>query len=78
MGKPKMKKRRNQIFNVIIGSLIGVWIGHSIYVYWDYRAHPDLYALQSAPWYTSILSYSVFTLIFVLILLLLKIIFSKR
>lgn len=73
-----MKKRPNQIFNTIIGAFLGVWIGHSLYVYWDYRAHPGLYALQSAPWYTSILLYGAFTLIAVLIALIVKKILSKR
>ena len=28
---------------------------------WDYKAHPGLYAMRSAPWYTSILLYGLVT-----------------
>ena len=44
-----MLKRLNQIINISIGSFIGVFIGHGIYVFWDYRALPDLYDMQSSP-----------------------------
>ena len=47
-----MYPRLNHVLNLLIGSFIGVWIGHSLYLLWDYHAHPGLYALGSAPWYT--------------------------
>lgn len=50
-------KKLNHILNIIIGAFVGVSIGHGIYVYWDFKTHPDLYAVRSAPWYTSILVY---------------------
>lgn len=30
-----------------------VFVGHSAYIIYDYKAHPGLYAMQSVPWYTS-------------------------
>ena len=51
-------KKLNHILNIIIGAFVGVFIGHGIYVYWDFKTHPDLYAVRSAPWYTSILVYA--------------------
>ena len=50
-------KKLNHILNIIIGAFVGVFIGHGIYVYWDFKTHPDLYAVRSAPWYTNILVY---------------------
>lgn len=50
-------KKLNQLLNTVIGAFIGVFIGHGAYVLWDHKAHPELYAMQSAPWYTSILLY---------------------
>lgn len=47
--------------NAVIGAFIGVFIGHGAYVLWDYKAHPGLYAMRSAPWYTSILLYGLVT-----------------
>ena len=60
-----MLKKLNQITNITIGSFVGVFIGCGIYVFWDYKKHPDLYAMQSAPWYTSIFVYGIVMLIFV-------------
>jgi len=58
-----MLKKINHILNIVVGSSIGVFIGHGIYVFLDYKTHPDLYAMMSAPWYTSILVYLIFTIV---------------
>ncbi len=60
-------KRLNKFLNILMGAFVGVFLGRCIYVCWDYAAHPELYAMQSAPWYTSILVYGIFTA-FVLLL----------
>ena len=71
-------KKLNHILNIVIGSFIGVFIGHGIYVYWDYKTHPDLYAMQSAPWYTSIFVYGVVTLIILVVFAVAKSIIRKK
>ena len=43
--------------------------GHSAYIYWEYHAHPDRYAVQSAPWYVPVLTNGLFTLLIILGLL---------
>lgn len=68
-------KKANRILNIIMGVSLGTFIGHGIYVFWDFQTHPQLYAMQSAPWYTSIWVYGVFTLIVLAICFLLKVIF---
>lgn len=70
-------KRLNHFLNILIGTFIGVFVGHGIYVYWDFKTHPNLYAAQSAPWYTSIFVYGVFTLAVVLVAVIAKIIVKK-
>ncbi len=50
-----MLEKLNRFLNYVFWSFVGVFIGFSIYDLWDYKAHPDLYAMQSAPWYTDIL-----------------------
>ena len=50
-----MMKRINHILNAIIGAFIGAWIGHTIDTVVDVHNRPMLYAMQSAPWYLSIL-----------------------
>ena len=64
-----MKKLYNSL-KVALWCVVGVFIGTSIYQYIDYCQRPDLYALTSAPWYTSIQIGAVFTAAVVLILLL--------
>ncbi len=70
-------KKLNQMLNIIIGAFVGVFIGHSIYIIWDFNTHPALYAAQSAPWYTSILVYGAATAVVLLIALMAKF-FIKR
>lgn len=54
-----MLKKLNQIINIVMGSFVGIFVGYGIYVFWDYKTHSDLYAAQSAPWYTSIFAYGI-------------------
>lgn len=42
------------------------------------KKHPDLYAMQSAPWYTSIFVYGIVMLIFVAVAVIAKLIVRKR
>ena len=47
-------KKIYRIFWCALGGVLGAFIGSSLYQCYDYYAHPDLYAVQSAPWYLSI------------------------
>lgn len=67
-----MIKKLNFILNILMWAFGGVFIGHGIYVFWDYRKHSDLYAMQSAPWYTSILVYGLFTVVILTAAIILK------
>lgn len=73
-----MFKKLNQILNVVMGTSVGVWIGHGIYVAWDYHTRPGLYAMQSAPWYTSILLYGAVTLFILLAAIIIKLLIRKK
>ena len=68
----------NRIMNTIMGAFVGVFIGHGIYVFWDFKAHPDLYAMQSAPWYTSILLYGIVTAVVLVIAIIIKLIIRQK
>lgn len=61
-----MKKIRN-LCNIVMGGFTGTLIGYSLYILWDYRAHPLRYAVQSAPWYTGIVLYGALTLAVLLV-----------
>ncbi|MCD8144014.1 MAG: hypothetical protein LUD79_01525 [Oscillospiraceae bacterium] len=67
-------KKLNNFLNILIGAFVGVFIGHGIYIYLDFKTHPDLYAMQSAPWYTSIFVYGAVALTVVLVAVVVKII----
>lgn len=71
------KNKLNSILNIIIGSVIGIFIGYGLYTLWDYQTYPGLYAMQSAPWYTGILFYGIFAVVVLLLSLLLKWILRK-
>ncbi len=73
-----MLERLNIILNSVIGSCIGVFIGHSIYRYFDYTNHPDLYEIQSAPWYTSIQIYGLAVALIVFIAIIIKFLIKKK
>ena len=69
-------QRLNNFLNTIIGSFVGVFIGHVLWKIWDFKTSPDLYAMQSAPWYTSILVYGGFTLVVLVVCFVIKVIFT--
>ena len=48
-------KRLYYILKVLLGCLIGVFAGSSLYRCWDYAQRPELYSMDSAPWYGQIL-----------------------
>lgn len=50
-----MLRKLNCFLNIVIGSSIGVFIGFGIYKFWHFKTYPNLYAIQSAPWYTELL-----------------------
>lgn len=56
-----MYKKLNDMLNIVIGSCVGVFVGHLIYLYLDYKKRPGLYEMQSAPWYTSVIVYGLCT-----------------
>lgn len=72
-----MRKKINNVLNIIMESFVGVWIGRAIYVYWDYKTHPGLYAAGSVPWYTSILVYGAVALFILVICFLIKLFIKK-
>ena len=71
-------KRLNTILNTIIGAFVGVFIGHGGYVIWNFKTCPELYAMQPAPWYTSILAHGTFTIVVLLICLVIKAIIKHK
>ena len=67
-----------RLLNTLMVALVGAFLGNSAYVVWDFYAHPEQYAAQSASWYTSILFYGVFTLVGLLICLVIKAVLKRK
>ena len=64
--------------NIVIGSFIGVFIGFGIYKFWHFKIYPNLYAMQSAPWYTELLLDGVLVTVFVIVCITLKLIILRK
>ena len=73
-----MKNKLNSILSIIMGSVVGVFIGYSVYSVWDYKTHPGLYAMQSAPWYTGLLIYGGFAAAVLILCIILKCVIRKN
>lgn len=73
-----MLKKLNSLLNIVMGAALGGFIAHSAYLFRDYKTHPSLYEMRSAPWYTSILVYGVFTCAVLLVAAVLKAIIRKK
>ena len=71
-------KKLNHWLNIIMGSIVGAVVGRGLYFAWDFKTHPELYAMQSAPWYTRILVDGAFALVVLLICIVIKIIINKN
>ena len=71
-------KRLYSILKTLLGCLIGVFAGSSLYRCWDYAQRPELYAMDSAPWYGQILlSWTVTAVVAAILLIVLKILKHK-
>lgn len=66
-------KKMYRILNILAYSLIGSFAGQGLYVFWDYRTRPGLYAMQSVPWYTDMIVNGIFTMILLLMIMIAKI-----
>ena len=62
----------------INGSSIGVFIGFGIYKFWHFKTYPNLYAIQSAPWYTELLLDGALVAVVVVVCIILKLIIWKK
>lgn len=58
-------KKLYRILQIAVWCLVGIFIGSSIYRYYDYKTYPERYICQSAPWYLNIEIQGVFTAIIV-------------
>ena len=77
-GCTAMLRKLNCFLNIVIGSSIGVFIGFGIYKFWHFKTYPNLYAIQSAPWYTELLLDGALVAVVMVVCIILKLIIRKK
>ena len=77
-GCTAMLRKLNCFLNIVIGLFIGIFIGAGIYKFWHFKTYPNLYAMQSAPWYTELLLYGSMVAVVVVVCVILKLIIWKK
>ena len=67
-----MWKKVYDFLHIAIWAFIGVFLGGNLWRCYEYHARPELFVVQSAPWYLSILVNGLFTAVIILVLLVLR------
>lgn len=62
-----VNKLKTWICSILMPCTVGVFIGSAVERWMDYRNHPGLYEMNSAPWYTQILANAVLTALLLLL-----------
>ena len=73
-----MLRKLKCFLNIVIGSSIVVFIGFGIYKFWHFKTYANLYAIQSAPWYTELLLDGALVAVVVVVCIILKLIIRKN
>ena len=71
------RQKLSRILNVIICLAAAAFACSALYSLWHYTTHPELYMVQSAPWYTNIFINGIFTASIVIFALIIKLIIKK-
>ena len=77
-GGTAMLRKLNCFLNIVIGSFIGIFIGYGIYKFWHFKTYPNLYAMQSAPWYTELLLDGAMVAVVVVVCIVLKLVIWRK
>ena len=62
-------KRLYATLKLFLGCSIGIFLGRCIYLYFGFKARPDLSAMQSAPWYVDLEIQGIVTAVLAAVLL---------
>lgn len=73
-----MLKKINSFINILMGSFTGAFIGGAIWKYFNYKNYPELYAMQSAPWYIGIQITGIALIVVLIICVTIKIMIRKK
>lgn len=73
-----MRKRLDQILNIVMGSSVGVCIGYGMYSFLHFKKYPELYAMQSSPWYSEVLVYATVAFVIIAVCVIIKTLYGKK
>ena len=62
-------KKLYETLRLFLGCDVGVFVGRCIVQYWDFKARPDLYAMQPVPWYQGLKVQALITAVLAVVLL---------
>ena len=62
-------KKLYETLRLFLGCDVGVFVGRCIVQYWDFKARPDLYAMQPVPWYQGMKVQAIITAVLAVVLL---------
>lgn len=71
-------KKLYSILKILLWSVIGSFVGSSVYQYYQYKTYSELYTYNSAPWYLIIEIRGIFTAIVVLTIFIIMCIIRKK
>lgn len=60
-------KKLKSFLPIVIGAFIGCFVGRAVYLFADFKFHPENYAANSAPWYTPLLPHGIMVAVVVLV-----------
>ncbi|MBP5291961.1 MAG: hypothetical protein J6Y90_05035 [Lachnospiraceae bacterium] len=78
--RAKDMEKLNNFLNIIMGSFFGVFVGNTVFNYLDYRKHPEIYEVNSAPWYYhyALTSFVLFVLVVIVCMIIKFVIRHKK
>lgn len=71
-------KKLYTLLDLLAATAAGVYLGGSVWRWYDYTKHPQFYVSQSAPWYLSIEVNGLILLLFLLLLWLIRWFIRRR
>ena len=70
-------KKEIQYLNCIMGAFIGVFIGRTVSITWNYSRYPERFLASSAPWYSGIVMHAGFTLVALIVCLIIRVLLKR-
>lgn len=77
-GNSLMLKKVNSSLTFFMWFCLWSNLGRLVWTYYDFRAHPNLYAMRSAPWYLSCVLYALITLVLLIPVVIAKLIIRRK